>query len=181
MKKMMLLLAAAVTSLAAMATTYSGVVRVSVNGLGASQEAAIDVDQNKDGTFTLSLKNFVLQAEDNVIGVGNIELPNVSATTTGGFNELAVDQSVTISAGDLEGIDLWMGPLLGAVPIVMSAQFNDSALGATIDIDMSSSLGQVIEVQFTGVAPAAPNADLNGDGVIDAADVTKIISILLGN
>lgn len=178
MKKVIIMLAAAVCSLASMAAEYTGKLTVSVNGVGASMETTIQAAK-ENGKVNFDLKNFCLKSEDGLMGVGNISLHNLDGTDDCGYTNIKFDDKITIAEGDLEGIDFWIGPALEEVPIVMNCDFNDTALSVNIDIDMVDSLGQVIKVNFVGTAPSI-KGDVNGDGGVDVSDVNAIINVILG-
>ncbi len=182
MKKVIILLAAAVCSLASMATDYTGKLTVSVNGVVTPMEATIQVTE-VDGKINFDLNNFCLQSEDGVIGVGNINLHGLEGETTCGYTNIKYNDNVSITEGNLEGVDFWMGPILGAVPVVMNCDYNEAAMSVNIDIDMMSTLEQVIKVNFVGTAPAQGGitGDVNGDGAVDVSDVNSVINIMLGN
>ena len=161
-KKLLSLFAVAVCSLSALATDYTGTLTVTVNGTASSQSATITVDENADNTYNLVLKNFVLKSGDQTVPVGNIQIDSLAAVTTSGVTMLYVDRSIKISAGDDSSVPSWLGPMLGAVPIKMSARFNASNLMVTsIDIDMKQLLGQSIAVLFENVGThfQMPNGD----------------------
>lgn len=182
MKKVIIMLAAALCTLAAMATEFTGKLTVSINGVGGSQATAIQINE-VDGKYNLDLNNFVLEADGETMGVGNINLHGLTATTAHGFNTIQFDGKIEIPAGDLEGVELWMGPFLGEVPIIMTADFNDKAMNVNIDIDMTATLEQIIKVNFVGCAPvqAGLKGDVNGDGNIDVNDINTVIDAILNN
>ncbi len=179
MKKVFIMLAAAACSLAAMATDYTGKLTVTINGESLYQEATIQISEN-EGKFDLDLNNFKMVSPETTIGVGNINIHGLEATNSYGFNNLQYSNNIQIAAGDDPSVDMWMGPMLGDVPIVMSADFNDQMVNFNIDIDMTESLQQVIEVNFVGVAPAGKTGDINGDDIVDLSDVNTVINIVLG-
>ncbi len=124
---------------------------VTVNGeTTGPQETTVVVEYLSDGNITLVLKNFVLDSGDgDYIPVGNIEVDNMTLSQEAGvsYGTFHYVGDVTIKDGD-DGID-WVGPwLLGTIPIDMSGELNDTQLYLTIDIDLTSSLGQVIYVKF---------------------------------
>lgn len=176
---------AALCTMGAMATDYKGRLAVDVNGVSNSQEANITILAETDTTYTLQLKNFIMVQGEMKIGVGNIELNQIKATKEFGFTTLKVDQSVLITEGDDPTIALWMGPMLGEVPLVLNASFNDAFLSVNIDIDMQETLEQIIKVNFVGTDPNASSqpgvpGDITGDGSVDINDINKIINIMLG-
>ncbi len=140
MKKLFLTLTLALATVAAWATDYTGTLTVTVNGTSANTESTINVVDNGNDSYTLSINNFVLEG----IPVGNIVL-----TTTGTKQDeatiLKANQNVTITEGEGDG---WIGPQLGEVPINMTAIFKDGAMFTNIDIYLAL-LQQIINVQFT--------------------------------
>ena len=133
--------------------TYTDQLVVTVNGVSSEQEATINLKQASDGLYTFSLKNFCLESKDddgNVsrIGVGNIVLPNLQGTAADGVNTIKFDGNITIAEGDDPNVAFWMGPMIGEVPIVMEARFNDEKLYCEIHIDLMATLEQMVEVTF---------------------------------
>ena len=121
-----------------------------------------------DGTVTFSLKNFMLVADEGVIPVGNIVLSGIKLGEGEGYQTISTTQTIRIEAGQSDSIatEEWLGPLLGEVPIVLNGKLRKNALYVNIDIDMMSTLQQIIKVvvgsekAVTGiadvVAPATP-------------------------
>ena len=180
MKKFFTFFAAAALSLAAMATDYTGKITVAVNNEGGSQDATINIVQNEDETYKLSINNFTLDNNGTPIGVGNIVLDNMKGYTINGVTTVVADQTITIAEGDDPNISFWMGPLIGNVPIILAAEFDDTKAKANIDIDMRDSLQQFINVKFETPDYNGKYGDVNGDGNITAADVTAVYNIMLG-
>ena len=184
MKKVFVMLAAAACSIAAMATEYTGKLTVTINGISSEQETTISINE-ETGKYNLDLNNFILVSEETTMGVGNINLHGIEATSAYGLDNIKFNGNVQIAEGDLEGVEFWMGPFLGDVPFVMNADFNATALNVHIDIDMmETALEQMILVDFFGVAPstpAKPDTDVNGDGVTDVTDSNIVINKILSN
>lgn len=187
MKKLFTLFAAAALSVSAFATDYAGKITVSVNGEGGTQDATINITQNADETYKLSIKNFVLVNGDSQIGVGNIVLDNMKGYPVNGLITIVADQVVHITEGDDPNIPFWIGPGLdevGGAPIIMTAQFDDTNAKADIDIDMRNIIQQFINVKFNTQEEGQGSGvygDVNNDGSVNSADVTEVYNILLGN
>lgn len=150
-------------TLSAMATDYKGNLTVSINGEGSTQPATISIVENA-GKYNLSILNFMLGEGESVLPVGNIVIENVTGAVAGNLTTLYVNKNITIQKGNVAGIadDAWLGPMLGEVPVKMSSSFNTKGfLGVNIDIDMVSTLGQVIKVTFENVGThfQMPNSD----------------------
>ena len=157
MKKTLLSIAFAAFALCGFAqttTTYTDDLTVTVDGVSNDpQKTDITVTTNENGTYTLSLKNFTLVAKDPETGeldeapVGNIEVTDIQGTEENGIITFNINRSINIQEGDLEGVDYWLGPNLGDVPIELSAKMNNEKLFCIIDIDFAL-LGQIIHVNF---------------------------------
>lgn len=153
MRKLSTLFCAVLLTLSAMATDYKGNLTVSINGEGSTQPATISIVENA-GKYNLSILNFMLGEGESVLPVGNIVIENVTGAVAGNLTTLYVNKNITIQKGNVAGIadDAWLGPMLGEVPVKMSSSFNTNGfLGVNIDIDMVSTLGQVIKVTFENV------------------------------
>lgn len=163
MRKLSTLFCAVLMTLSAMATDYKGNLTVSVNGEGSTQPATISIVENA-GKYNLSILNFMLSEGESVFPVGNIVIENVTGAVAGNLTTLYVNKNITIQKGNAAGIadDAWLGPKLGEVPVKMSSSFNTNGfLGVNIDINMMSTLGQVINVTFENVGNhfQMPNSD----------------------
>ncbi len=149
MKKIFTLIAAIATTLNVLATDYTGTLTVSVNGEGGSQDATVSITENS-GKYTLSIDNFML-GEDTP--VGKIEVKDLTGTTKDGVTTLRTSQTIMMEAGSDPTIpeDEWLGLMLnemGGVPILMAANFDGNNMFTSISIDMTSTLGQLIDVTF---------------------------------
>ena len=147
MKKILLTMFMAITTVVAMAqtTNYTDNLVVTIDGESTEpQETTITVEQNTDGTYKLALNNFVLGEE---VMVGNIVLDGITATENNGIKSFQTNQEIFITAGEgnEEG---WLGPMLGAIPVSLTGKMDAEKLYCTIDIDMSEMLGQIINVVF---------------------------------
>lgn len=151
MKQTLLSLLLAFFAVAGMAQkVYNENLIVTINGTSTPEiPAAITVTENADGTCSFVLKNFHLVLGESDIAVGNVSLDKVALTDKGAYKEISTDQTIKIQPGDEEGVaeGAWLGPKLPDVPVKLSGKYNDSHLYADIDIDMTASLKQVINVK----------------------------------
>lgn len=129
--------------------TYTDDLVVTINGMSTpAQQSDIKVVMAEDGTsMDLSLNNFSLSLEGNVMAVGNILLEDVQFIESDNYKVFRTTQTINITAGD-DPDQTWLGPMLGDVPIVMVGKINDGKLFCTINIDMMESLQQIIHVSF---------------------------------
>lgn len=130
-------------------TSFTNALTVGINGATSiPQETEIQLVKEVDGSYSFALNNFML----GELGIGNVRLTNL--TVNG--NVFTAEQTIQITEGDAEGVDYWMGPMLGDVPVVLKAtRLSDTEMVADIDIDMSATLEQVIKVVF------APLVEIN--------------------
>lgn len=151
MKKTLLLTFALLATLAGQAATksFTDSLVVSVNGKAApAQLATATLDTNEDGTYNLSLKNFIMGSGDDKIPVGNINLVNVKGTTdANGKLSLTTSQTIQITAGDTGNASDWLGPMLGDVPVNLTGYVKGDKVYCIIDIYMAS-LKQTINVKL---------------------------------
>ena len=159
MKKIAAIVVFAFIALTAFANKYTDKLTVTVNGESMEQQTTIDVTKGDDGKYTLSLNNFCLESSDEDgtlirLGVGNIILPDREGTTVDGVTTITYNDALLITEGNDAGIEGWMGPMLGPVPIEMVARFNDTQLYCEIHINLMDLLGQLIDVVF-GSEPEA--------------------------
>lgn len=171
-------------------TTFEDVLMVTINGEHAApQLAAIVKSGLENEPQMLSLKNFILHSEDTDMYIGNINLPNVTINEDGSFT---TKQTITIEEGDLEGVDFWMGPMLGEIPVEMTGSVIGDKFETVIYIDMMASLSQIIEVRFGNDLVYTPDVavvynenavvfNANGYAVIeeeyDAEKLTQVMTL----
>lgn len=176
MKKILLTMAVALTAMFATAQTktYTDALTVNLNGEAIDpQETTINVKSNSDGTYCLSLNNFVL---GGMIKVGNIVLDNISATENAGIKNFATNQTIQITAGEGSADD-WMGPFLGDVPIDLKGEMTDGSLYCTIDINMGGEIGLVAVTFGKDIKATRSYTDalvVNINGQSSAPQQTKI-------
>lgn len=152
MKKTLLTFCLSLCALCGMAqtqTNYSEKLVVTIDGNSTdSIPAAITVVDNGDGTCDFSLKNFILADDQSAVAIGNVDLKGVKMEKVDGVSNISTNQNIVIQPGDDPnyGEDAWLGPMLGEVPIVLTGKLTATALYVNIDIDMSETLGQIINV-----------------------------------
>lgn len=125
---------------------------VDIDGLKSEQTATVYIkvdDQTQTQTFILP--NFVLSdGSGNDMAVGNIVLPGIELIEENeNVASFSFDNNINITDGD-DPNQMWMGPMLGPVPVKLKGYLNRDMfkIYVTIDIDMQSSLGQTIAVTF---------------------------------
>ena len=131
--------------------TYTDDLVVTINDQSTpAQKADIQVEFLENNKCNLSLKNFCLGAGEDVLYVGNIVLNDIELTEADGYKTFEVEQVINITPGDLPDVNEsdWLGPFLQDVPIKMTGKINDEKLYCLIDIDMMSSIQQIIKVTF---------------------------------
>lgn len=132
MKKLFTIAAFALSSLSMMAEDYSCPLLVVVEGNSQPKATqTVSVTQQKDGKYSLSLKNFKMGS----IPVGNIEVNDVDAMTCGTTICLSTQQTIQITAGDDASVK-WTGPGLGNVPILLKGELNGGTFNAILSISM---------------------------------------------
>lgn len=126
----------AALALTASATDYNDNMRVTLDGQTIFKGAttiSVDVEDAAKGTYSLNLKNFVLNAD---AAVGNIHVTSVPSTTySDGTVTLATEQEIVIEPGDLPGVKQWLGPMLQEVPVKVYGRIKDGKLYANITIN----------------------------------------------
>ena len=142
-------------------TPYSNDLSVTINGeCTPPQPTEIQLIDEKDGSTSLALNNFMLRSGEDAMPVGNIYLTNVQRSGENPMR-LTTTQKIAIMPGDLPGIDFWLGPMLGDVPVELNAEVADGKMTATIDIDMQEALGQTIHVVFAPTLNISTETNLN--------------------
>ena len=215
MKKFLLTVLCALFCLCGMAQSekvYTEPLVVTINGESTEpQDASVTVVDNGNGTINFVLNNFVLNLGGEEMGVGNIELNDLEVKeSVFGMKYFNYDDLLTIVEGNKEGVDTWMGPMLGEIPLVLAGKMNENNLYVTIDIDMQATLGQIIYVKLgandlikeeiyteygdgdvtiaDGVAvlnamagqEVPGKADVNDDGDITIADFVAVLNLMAG-
>ena len=152
MKKLLLVLFCAFTALAvsAQVKTYTDKLVITINDQSSEpQTADVKVIDNGNGTINFELRNFFMVAGENSIPVGHIILENLPVTEgENGVKSFTFNGKLVIQPGDLEGVDFWVGPEFGEIPLDLRGKMTDDKMYAAIDIDIREAFGQVLFVQF---------------------------------
>ena len=123
---------------------------VTLNGNAtAPQRTVISVDFHKNSnTMDLILKNFGLKDGETDMPVGTINVKGIPYTLASGvsYATFRKNVTVTIEEGDDPNVGMWMGPMLGDIPITLAGKAGTEKLYCTIDINMTG-VG-VIHVDF---------------------------------
>ena len=127
MKKIFTLMMVALTAMVARATDYDEPIVVNINGVATTQHGIITVNKQGD-LYELTLKNFALNNDGSLMGVGNVTLTDIESQTVGSAVIFDVDRSIDITAGDDPNVPIWMGPMLGPIPVGLVAAIQDSMM-----------------------------------------------------
>lgn len=162
MKKLFTSMMLLVCTLAAMAVDYPGTLAVIIDGFVAQPtETKITINEQADGKYELSLKNFILVQGEDEMPVGNIVLKDVEAKEEEGALVLETVQDILIEEGDMPEVDFWYGPYLDEVPVELKATLKKDALGDVLTVDIVIplvSLGQDVKVVFDSRNFQLPNS-----------------------
>lgn len=151
MKKILLTIAVALTAMFATAQTktYTDALNVAINGTSsAPQQTTINVEAEANGTYTLSLLNFVMVDGEDNIPVGNIVVPSIAVTESNGIKNFTTKQTVPLTEGDSDIADFWLASMLKEITVDLNGKMTDGSLYCTISIDLTETMGQVIDVVF---------------------------------
>ncbi|MBQ6225072.1 MAG: hypothetical protein IJJ73_02035 [Bacteroidaceae bacterium] len=162
---------------------YTEPLVVTINGESTEpQNTSITVVDNGDGTINFVLNNFILAVGEEQMGVGNIVLDTLVVTKEeDGLMHINYDGPLAIAAGDKEGVDLWMGPMLGEIPLKLVGKMTEEKLYVTINIDMQAMIGQIISVQLgTDDFNSLKTGDVNADGDVTIADGVAVLNAMAG-
>ncbi len=156
--------------------TYTDNLVVSLNGeANPPMETSIKVVFHDNGTLDLSLENFMMEEDGEVMGVGNIVLQSVPFVTRAGKADATfrTTENVNITAGSDPSV-MWMGPMLGSIPVSLSGKVGEDKLYCVIDINMAG-IG-VIHVTF-GADQGWP--EIGGEPEVDPILQDRIYTSLL--
>ena len=152
MKKLLLIAAFAMSTLSGAAKDFTDQLVVTINEEVSTQQTTVTVEELEDNYINFVLSNFVLKNGEDDMNVGNIEINNLylSEKNGGAYKTFSYKANLQIKPGNKEGVseEDWIGPLLGNVPLILKGQLTDDKVYVSIDIDMMSTLEQIISVQF---------------------------------
>lgn len=124
---------------------------VTVNADENHQTADVNVGILRNGDINFTLRNFILEMNDEGVAkampVGNLSIDALDIDKDGSFSYTG---TIRIGKGDDVNVDIWSGPSLGDIPVVLNGCFSEANEKAyvTIDIDMMDQIGQTINVVF---------------------------------
>ena len=127
--------------------TYSEDLYVGVDGkMNGPMDSEVQITFHDDNTIDLALYNFILKSGDSdPMYVGNILIENVGLTDTGQhYSTFEYNGNLDIAAGTDPADAMWMGPLLGTLPLPTAGKINNEQLFVTIKLHAG---GQDIDVQ----------------------------------
>ena len=161
-RRLFTVLVAAVAALAASATDYTDKLVVKVNDDVSQMDATISLTEH-DGLYDINLKNFVMKSGESEMPVGNVEIKDIKPELAGNAVFIRAFENIVITNGD-DSYPVWMGPMLGALPVSITAVVEGGKLRALIDLDLSETLQQIIEARFgeglvEGTGYHIPNPD----------------------
>ena len=137
MKKIFTLVAAALCSMSMMAKDYTCPLVVNLMGNDMPVgDIKVNVDEQKDGKYTMSLLNFDM---NGIMPVGNIVIKDVEATNCGNVIMLNAAKDIQITAGDDENVE-WMGPGLGNVNILLKGELKGDNFNAYLNIPLAGNM-----------------------------------------
>ena len=145
MKKIFTLLLVAMTAVVARATDYIVPVTVVVNDVTSEQLGEFSIVEN-DGLYDVNLKNFILDSENGLMGVGNVELKGIQPYQDGKATLFVTEKEVTITDGDDPNVVYWMAGMLPPVNVLLRGKIEDEHLYMNLYIDLMETMDQIIQV-----------------------------------
>lgn len=135
--------------------TFTNTLKVTVDGIETSQQATVEVEMLEDNLINFVLPNFALGTGDDALPVGNIEINNLYLRDKGSYSSFSYNANLQIKAGSTPGVETWLGPELGNLPLALTGKMSADDLFVNIDLNLMEILQQIVNVQFgTDFAPA---------------------------
>lgn len=159
MKKLFTLIAAALTIVSAQAKDYTTQLAVNIDGFAVpSKPVTVSIDEQADGNYTLTLKNFSVYTG---MDVGTIVVEDVEGIVCGNTTVIESSQFIQIAAGDVASETGWLGPALGDVPITLLGELKGDNVKAVLNISFNSmSIGVKLGEDTESLAQL-PNSGFN--------------------
>ena len=123
---------------------YADQLVVEINGTASpAQKATVTFKKYDNGTYTISLDKFML---NNKTPIGDIVIEDIIMTDRAGVMVFEAKKNISIKASD--DAKLWMGPILGELPVVINGKILGNKLYCTLTVDLTEKMGQKINVVF---------------------------------
>lgn len=149
MKKIFTLFASALFAATVCAESYTGALKVTVNGVTTDAgNAAVEMTDKGDGTCNFTLKNFMFVADGQQMPVGTINLTGIDYDKVSAVAAFSGDQNLTIADGDDPNVPFWAGSMLGEMPVFIQGSTYNGKMKAVILIDANKNGLGVIKVLF---------------------------------
>ncbi|MCC8119409.1 MAG: calycin-like domain-containing protein [Bacteroidales bacterium] len=136
------------------------------------EDDPFDGDDDDVEHFDLELKNFVFYAGTDPLYFGNVVVENLTAgyDATGAVMLLDSEATASITNGDLDGVPMWMGPILcpNGVPVKISGTATIFDLEAKINLTVEG-VGDMIVYYGTETVAAAGISSVVADSHADGA------------
>lgn len=147
MRKFIAIVAISLMSLTAMATDYKDTLVVTLNGQTTYTSAIISLASQNNGTYTLSLNNFIFKYNGTTTNLGTITFADCKAKETDRGLLLEENVKTTIEAGNISGLR-WKGPSYGELAFAMRASLVGNKLQAVIDFILPDSPQKIFNLHF---------------------------------
>lgn len=134
----------------AQSVSYTDDLQITINDITSEpQKATVDFQINEAGTAcSFTLNDFMLVQDGQRMPVGNIVISDMPfVQTQDGLIEFSFEGNIIISSGSDDDM-AWIGPMLGEIPLKLSAVVSQDWIYVSIDIDLQESMGQIVYVTF---------------------------------
>ena len=157
MKRFGLIIAVVLTSLLAQAAEYSGMLTAKLTGTTHEQMANVILAKSGN-TYTLTIRNLVVSMNGSTVGVGTIEISDITGSTGNDGTTLSGQGSSTIKAGDDPSVSMWYGPMLGSVAYSMTGNLKGDKLTFRFEIPQAPLIGAItIDFETVDIYPVKIN------------------------
>lgn len=139
MKKFFTLAFALLCGMSMMADEYTDQLLLIRNGETIQEEEkTVTLTRLDNGQYTLTVENLIYEAAG--MGIGNAVIDSIDAEPNPdvpGVIDLAVDKSIRITSGTASGYPVWIGPRIGACPIVLEGKLGGDKLYFKVNVDVT--------------------------------------------